>query len=610
MGNFFGLSRRLSFNIFLIVFLFLLIPVYVSFMLIKTSYENYIQQELSSRIGAGIKKGEDAFHAAFQRMIAISNFFVLDRELISLLADGDSSYWDRNKRFDGITNGLQVNNLVSLDNIRITMFDRYNRNYANWGLYFHDYSGIMGEEWVERSIAGKGLISWNLFAPSFVRQENEQYISLARSVLDPAYTGNRVATIIVSMNQKAINNILSLGDMNADFIRIGTRETLEDIFALGGANSIHREDLQRLLAETGKSGNLLCDLGNRRYLLSYYTLDSPGTFAGDLKVLYFTDYQRVSDSLSTLFRRINAGMVFFIAALTGIVGLISWSVARPIRVLDEQVRRYTQTREVGVFSAVRKDEIGDLSRTFQDMGERINALFERLRQESEIREQYRFQALRAQVNPHFLFNTLNTVRWMAAIRGADNIVDTINALSRILDYSMSRSGDMAALGEELDMIRSYAHIQNYRYGEDWEVKIEVDAGLLRYRIVKFILQPVVENSFVHAFKNRRHKKIITLDGRRESGGLVLFVRDNGAGMDREKLAELRDSLNREESGENRDSIQGRRTPGIGLLSVNRRIRACGDFGLDIESSPGRGTTVVFRLPLIEGDAEDEKTPGC
>jgi two-component system sensor histidine kinase YesM len=533
-------------------------------------------------------------------MIAISNFFVLDRELISVLADGDSSYWDRNRRFDEITNNLAVNNLVSLDNIRITMFDQYNRNYANWGLYFHDYSGITGEEWVNRSVLNKGLISWNFFAPSFVRQENEQYISLARSILDPAYTGDRIATIIISINQKAINAILSLGDMNADFIRIGTGETVRDVFALGGMDSIHQEDLRKLLAEAGRSGNLLCDLGNRRYLLSYYTLDSMVTLGREgLKVLYFTDYQRISDSLSSLFRRINAAMVFFIAALTGVVGIISYSVARPIRILDEQVKRYTQTREIGIFATSRKDEIGDLARTFQDMELRINDLFERLRRESEIREQYRFQALRAQVNPHFLFNTLNTIRWMAAIRRAGNIVDTINALSRILDYSMSRSGDMAALEEELDMIRSYAHIQNYRYGEDWELKIDIGGDLLRCRIVKFILQPVVENSFVHAFKNRRRKKLVTVTGKRENGCLMLFVSDNGTGMDREKLDELRNSLDSEEPGEHR---------GIGLVSVYRRIRAGqgGDFGISFESSPGKGTLVVFKLPLIEGEVEGEK----
>lgn len=600
MRNFFGLSRRLSFNIFIIISLFLLIPVYISFMLIKTSYENYIQRELSNRITEGIRRGEEKFYSTFQMMIAISNFFVLDRELISVLADGDSSYWDRNRRFDEITNNLAVNNLVSLDNIRITMFDQYNRNYANWGLYFHDYSGITGEEWVNRSVLNKGLISWNFFAPSFVRQENEQYISLARSILDPAYTGDRIATIIISINQKAINAILSLGDMNADFIRIGTGETVRDVFALGGMDSIHQEDLRKLLAEAGRSGNLLCDLGNRRYLLSYYTLDSMVTLGREgLKVLYFTDYQRISDSLSSLFRRINAAMVFFIAALTGVVGIISYSVARPIRILDEQVKRYTQTREIGIFATSRKDEIGDLARTFQDMELRINDLFERLRRESEIREQYRFQALRAQVNPHFLFNTLNTIRWMAAIRRAGNIVDTINALSRILDYSMSRSGDMAALEEELDMIRSYAHIQNYRYGEDWELKIDIGGDLLRCRIVKFILQPVVENSFVHAFKNRRRKKLVTVTGKRENGCLMLFVSDNGTGMDREKLDELRNSLDSEEPGEHR---------GIGLVSVYRRIRAGqgGDFGISFESSPGKGTLVVFKLPLIEGEVEGEK----
>jgi two-component system sensor histidine kinase YesM len=589
-----GAFKSLSVNVFLMIFVFLLIPMYISLMIIRVSYENDLQEELNRQIIENIKKGEDEFYQTFQMMTNISNVFVLDKELISVLTDKDSSYWDRNRRFDEITNNLRLNNLVNLNDIRITMFDRYNRNYANWGLYFYDYSGILGEEWVNRSIVDKGLISWNLFAPSFVQQENEQYISLARSVLNPVYSGDWMATIIISINQRTINAILSRNDMNADFIRVCTRETMEDIFALDGVNLIRREDLQKLLLETGDagSGGMLCELDGRRYLLSYYTLDSPWTFNGQrLTVLSFSDYQRISENLSRLSRTINFRMAIFIVILIAIIGVISYSIAKPIRLLDKRVKHFTQTRGISIFNTSRTDEIGDLTRTFQDMEVRINDLFEKLRQESEIREQYRFQVLRAQINPHFLFNTLNTIRWMAAIRKADNIVDTINALSRILDYSMSRSGDMAALGDELSMIRSYAHIQNYRYAEDWELKIEIEDELLNFRIVRFILQPVVENAFIHAFRNRSGKKIVHITGQKEPDCLKLFVRDNGVGMDREKLNELREGLNQEDQGGNR---------GIGIVSVHRRIRAGngGDFGLDFESAPGEGTLVIFNLPLI------------
>jgi two-component system sensor histidine kinase YesM len=598
-----GAFKSLSVSVFLMIFVFLLIPIYISFMIIKASYENSIQRELTGQIIANIKKGEEEFYRNFQMMISISNIFVLDKDLISVLTDENSSYWDRNKRFDELTNNLRVNNLVNLNDIQITMFDRYGRNYANWGLYFHDYSSILEEEWVSRSIVNRGFISWNLFAPSFVREENERYISLARSILNPVYTGGRIATIIISLNQQAINAILSRNDMNADFIRVCTRETVEDVFTLGGVNLVQEDDLQRLLRETAgaETGGILCELNGRRYLLSYYTLDPSWTFNGQrLMVLCFSDYQRISENLSILSRKINFRMALFIVILIVIIGIISYTIAKPIRILDKRVKHYTHTREIGIFDVSRKDEIGDLTRTFQDMEISINDLFEKLRRESEIREQYRFQALRAQINPHFLFNTLNTIRWMAVIRKADNIVDTIKALSKILDYSMSRSGDLADLKDELDMIRSYAHIQNYRYGEDWEVKIEIGEELLNCRIVKFILQPIVENTFIHGFKNSpEDKKIIHISGRKEQGNLFLFVRDNGIGMDREKLNNLRESLYREDRVENR---------GIGLVSVHRRIRAGygGDFGLDFESEAGEGTLVIFKLPLIAGEGEYEK----
>jgi two-component system sensor histidine kinase YesM len=464
---------------------------------------------------------------------------------------------------------------------------------------FNDYSFILDEDWVKASVTYRGHITWSLFAPSFVQRENERYISLARSILYPAFTGERLATLLISINQREINTMLTRNDMDADFIRVCTEDTGEDVFMTDTGDAVGPEDIRRILRENGGtgSGGRLCEISGERYLLSYYTLTSPFTFNGQrLVVLYFTNYRRIAGSLSALSRMINFRMLIFLMILAGIIGIISRTNAKPIRALEEKVNLFTQTREIGAFNTARRDEIGDLSRAFGDMEVRINELFDQLRRESEIREQYHFQALRAQINPHFLFNTLNTIRWMAGIRKADNIVDTINALSKILDYSMSRTGELSALKDELEMIRGYVHIQNYRYGEDLEAGIHIEKETEDCRIIKFILQPIVENSFIHAFKNVRGKKILLITGRREENRLKLFVRDNGRAMTGERLAELRELL----EGDSPEAETG-----IGLLNVHRRIRAAyGEgFGLTLESGTGEGTTVEYTLPLLNNSIE-------
>jgi two-component system sensor histidine kinase YesM len=547
-----------------------MVPIYVSFIVIKISYENYIQQEMSNQIIENIKRGEAEFYTAFQEMINISNMIALDKELILRLDDESVSYYDRNKRFDEIVNTLVINNQFNLNDTRITMFDTKNRNYANWSLFFNDYSFIMDEDWVNYSITNKWYISWSLFAPSFIQQENELYISLARSILNSAYTGTRIATLLVGINQKKISSILTKYDMNADFIRVCTRETAEDIFMMDQINITHASDLRSLLDETGgkASGGLICEQGGTRYLLSYYTLNFPWTFNGEnLVVLYFTDYQHITDNLSSRSRAINYRMILFLFILIVITGIIAYTIGRPIRILDKKVNQYTQTRQINIFNTKRRDEIGDLNRTFLDMEIRINDLFDKLRQESEIREQYHFQALRAQINPHFLFNTLNTIRWMALIRKADNITDAVNSLVKMLEYSISGNRELVPLMEELDMIRNYMHIQNYRYGEDYEVCIDIPDELGEYRIIKFILQPIVENAFQHAFKNTAHKKIIRITGHAGESCLKLFVQDNGDGVDSRTVDELNERLNRLDR-----QIEQKDRTGIGLINVHERIR--------------------------------------
>ena len=246
-------SKSLSLNVFLLITLFLLVPVYISIIILKGSYEAYIQRELNSQIVSTIQKGENEFNQTFEKMAVISNMFALDNDLLDLLTDDSSSYWDRNKRFDELVNTITINNLFNLDGIKITMFDNQRRNYANWSLFFNDYSFLLEEEWISDSQVFKGHITWNLFTPSFVIGENEKYISLSRSILNPAYIGERVATIIISVNEMFINNLLISNDAGADFIRVCTTDTVDDILSINRINFQRSIDLKDLLEKMRKT---------------------------------------------------------------------------------------------------------------------------------------------------------------------------------------------------------------------------------------------------------------------------------------------------------------------------------------------------------------------
>jgi two-component system sensor histidine kinase YesM len=242
------------------------------------------------------------------------------------------------------------------------------------------------------------------------------------------------------------------------------------------------------------------------------------------------------------------------------------------------------------------------------MSSNIRELFDSLHHEHQVKEKYRYEALRAQINPHFIFNTLNSIRWMAIIRKADNIVESIDALANMLKYSMNKGYELVKLRDELENIKSYIFIQNTRYGDRYQVEIDVDEALYDYKIIKFILQPIVENAIIHAFKNSDGKGIVKIYGDLEEDTLKLYVEDNGNGVNKKEIEKFNNAKRKKGN-------DVKKVTGIGLTNVNERISIeYGDkYGIEILIGQPRGTIIVYTLPILtDGGAttQNEKNNDC
>lgn len=204
------------------------------------------------------------------------------------------------------------------------------------------------------------------------------------------------------------------------------------------------------------------------------------------------------------------------------------------------------------------------------------------------------QVLQAQLNPHFLFNTLSTIQWRAiALTGGRNgASDMIEYLSDILRFALDAGEKMATVREEIGILESYAAIQKIRYEERFEYACACEPGLEEKYVVKLLLQPLIENCFMHGLS--ADGGVLRVDIRlfAQEGQLCIRVADNGAGMDGAKLREVRESLT--------ESAMERRGH-IGLYNVNKRMKLIygEEYGLQIDSAPGEGTTILLRLPLLD-----------
>jgi two-component system sensor histidine kinase YesM len=270
---------------------------------------------------------------------------------------------------------------------------------------------------------------------------------------------------------------------------------------------------------------------------------------------------------------------------------ISYRLTHPIRKLKNCMREVEEGNLDLRAEVSSHDEIADLSESFNSMVQRIKELIELTVKEQELAKKMEFKALQAQINPHFLYNSLESILWMAEAGNKEDIITMTKSLSSFFRIILSKGDEKITLRDELSHITSYLVIQKLRYRDILSYEIDVPEELMEYRIIKIVLQPLVENALYHGIKNTRLMGKVRIQGRELEDQIVLIVDDNGVGMSEEKLAELQQLFTSEYH-------LGTSSSSYGLRNVNQRLKLeYGDnYRLRITSVLGKGTRVIIKIP--------------
>ena len=271
---------------------------------------------------------------------------------------------------------------------------------------------------------------------------------------------------------------------------------------------------------------------------------------------------------------------------------IPLSITQPIRQLSEVTDQVTKGN-LAVRSDVRTGaEVSMLSDSLNTMIDKINELLEQVTKEQRRLRKAEFELLQSQINPHFLYNTLDAIVWLAESGEQKKVVSMVGSLSEFFRTSLNQGKDIISIREELQHVRSYLEIQQIRYQDILKYEIHVPEELQKYLIPKITIQPLVENALYHGIKNKRGFGSIVISGKEEKDFLVLEIIDNGIGMSEERLRQVEEGIWHKVPTE-KDIY--------GLYNVNERIRLnFGEkFGISIESVYGEGTVVSVRLPYME-----------
>ncbi len=339
---------------------------------------------------------------------------------------------------------------------------------------------------------------------------------------------------------------------------------------------------------------------NRNIIRNYKFNEKPGMIAytyyssqGWLLLAAIPDSYLQSETFSIAVTTLISIFLCFLVAV--IVYRKMWtSISVPMNRLVHLVGKIDNTNfDQMAFYDDSKDELGFLSRAFRQILQKMQDLVNQVETEQKQKREYELKMLQAQINPHFLFNTLNSLRWTALMSKATSVSNGLAALSDLLRNTILDKNEFITVDEELKNINNYIVIQKIRYGDIFSVRYEIDETILNSYMIKFLLQPIVENSIIHGIDEDGDQKEIYISMKRQDDTIIAVISDNGKGFDVQKIS---------------DAEKNKHLTGIGLQNVQERIRLC--FGKEypfiIESTINEGTKVTMEFPFMKSLPEPSK----
>ena len=309
-------------------------------------------------------------------------------------------------------------------------------------------------------------------------------------------------------------------------------------------------------------------------------------------------------NMSELLKNSRKARSIYVLVALGLIAValvISSEIARNITFPIQKLRDSMKRVQKGDFSAAEievysDNEIGSLTRSFNVMTHKIQDLMAQNIQEQEQKRKIELKALQSQINPHFLYNTLDSIIWMAEGKKNEEVVLMTASLARLLRQSISIENELVTIGQEVEYVRSYLTIQKMRYKDKLEFEINVDPRITHAQIIRLVLQPIVENAIYHGLKYKESKGMLKVHGYELGERIIIDITDDGVGMDEETLKHIYDKHK-----------VNYHSNGVGVYNVQQRLVLYygKEYGIIYHSEKGKGTTATVVIPKKQEDVHEK-----
>lgn len=466
--------------------------------------------------------------------------------------------------------------------------------YTSWINDLYNFSSISKHPWFSEISRKNGKILWvSTFNDRLGYGEDKNVFSAARLMKD-YYSDKPIGILLLNVDEKVIRNTYqsALGEGHHIYVVDQWGKIVSDSNSVRLGRNINKEKNWQRIKKQRSSGNFTEVRGKSKLLYSYLPIPKTGWF-----LVEEVSVDRLLVPVKQKMKYLILGLLIFCLMFGFVFSYVqARRISLPIRQLHYAMREVEGGNLQAVSEVHSSDEIGDLSDGFNRMVDQIQHLLKDLQEQSRLKRQLELEFLQAEINPHFLYNTLTSIRFMVEMGENEGAQAMLLALGRLLQRTIGNSDELITLREELAILKDYVLIQQVRYSDKFELELEFPEESLEFQIPKLILQPMVENAIFHGIEPKVDKGRIVITGKRQDNDLIIEVSDNGVGMTEEQLRILWQMGKPSE----------RTFSKIGVVNVHQRLvlNFGPGYGLKIGSVLNQGTIARLRLPAVEIPPKD------
>jgi sensor histidine kinase YesM len=497
--------------------------------------------------------------------------------------------YEKQKKFDDIFDKIPISLMAY--NASITILGEKQYDYGNWEDYSSYTKLIKQNNWYKELIKSKDMrIRWIGVMPG-VENSGGYFLEAAMPIKESSSNLTRVGVVHIRVNEKDIykalnsnngTNEIYLIQKNGDILSCKNKAEISK-------NLNYRLEVPKINENTGK-WYIDVDKNGEKLVVNSINIGK-----GNWTLVSMIPYEKLVAPLNNIRNILLFINLIFMFSFLIVALFISNIISKPIIKLGRSMKKVEKGNFDEKVEVVSQDEIGKLSQNFNNMLDKVSELLLLTKEQERLKRDAEFEALQAQINPHFLFNTLSSIRWAAAAYGDKKVEDMVHALSILLRASITNGQDMVPLENEISILRNYLDLVRMKQGSVYIFECNVDENIMKYRIPHLLLQPIVENSILHGFEDLNGQGTVSITAEVAGDLLKIELTDNGKGL----------------QGNTLESILSRESPAldekkyyksVGLKNIHDRIKLIygENYGIDICDGEKNGTKVTLYLPFQKG----------